>query len=64
MAVPKKRQSVTRQRTRRANHDRMAAPTIVECPNCGEPKLSHRVCAACGHYKGQVVIEMAEEELD
>lgn len=61
MAVPKKRQSQRRRDTRRANHDRATAPTIVECPNCNEPKLPHRVCPACGHYKGVEVIEMAEE---
>ncbi len=61
MAVPKKRQSPTRRNKRRANHDRMAAPAVVICSNCSEPKLSHRVCPACGHYNGQKVIEVPEE---
>ena len=26
-------------------------------PNCGEPKLPHHVCAACGHYDGRAVIK-------
>ncbi|NJH66534.1 50S ribosomal protein L32, partial [Staphylococcus agnetis] len=26
------------------------------CPNCGELKLSHRVCPACGSYKGEEVV--------
>jgi large subunit ribosomal protein L32 len=40
---------------RRANHDKVAAPNIVPCPNCGEPFVPHRACAACGHYKGRAV---------
>jgi large subunit ribosomal protein L32 len=40
---------------RRANHDKVAAPNIVPCPNCGEPVVPHRACAACGHYKGRAV---------
>jgi large subunit ribosomal protein L32 len=61
MAVPKKRQSNTRRNMRRANHDRRVAPTVVECSNCSEPKLPHRVCPACGFYNGQSVVEVAEE---
>ncbi|PID37734.1 MAG: 50S ribosomal protein L32 [Deltaproteobacteria bacterium] len=62
MAVPKKRQSNTRRNKRRANHDRATAPSVVECPNCNEPKLPHRVCPACGYYKGEAVIDMGDEE--
>ncbi len=40
---------------RRANHDKVAAPTIVPCANCGEPVVPHRACASCGHYKGRAV---------
>jgi large subunit ribosomal protein L32 len=29
---------------------------MTECPNCGELKLAHRVCKACGTYKGKEVI--------
>jgi large subunit ribosomal protein L32 len=40
---------------RRANHDKVAAPNIVPCTNCGEPSVPHRACASCGHYKGRAV---------
>jgi len=30
------------------------------CPQCGSPKLPHRVCPHCGHYKGREVIEVGE----
>jgi len=61
MAVPKKRQSPTRRNKRRANHDRVTAPTVVTCPNCSEPTLSHRVCKSCGYYRGEQVIEIKED---
>jgi large subunit ribosomal protein L32 len=55
MAVPKKKTSKSRRNMRRSHH---ALPVVglVECPNCGEPKLPHHVCAACGHYDGREVV--------
>jgi large subunit ribosomal protein L32 len=38
---------------RRANHDKVVAPNLIACPNCNEPILPHRVCPACGFYKGK-----------
>jgi large subunit ribosomal protein L32 len=40
----------------RRAHDRLATVNLAECSNCGEPKLPHHVCAACGHYNGREVI--------
>ncbi len=31
---------------------KMSIPGIVECPQCHEMKLAHRVCKKCGYYKG------------
>lgn len=56
MAVPKKKVSKSRRDKRRA-HDALAAASYVECPNCGELKRPHHVCAACGHYDGREVLE-------
>ncbi len=56
MAVPKRRTSSTRRDKRRANHDRVNPPNVVPCPNCAAPTLPHRVCSACGHYKGRAVL--------
>jgi large subunit ribosomal protein L32 len=61
MAVPKKKQSTSRRNKRRANHDRVAAPTVVICSNCSEPKLAHRVCPACGFYADKKVLEVSED---
>lgn len=55
MAVPKKKTSKSRRDMRRA-HDALSAPGISICPQCKEPKQSHRVCAACGTYKGKEII--------
>ena len=57
MAVPKKKTSKARRDKRRA-HDFLTAPSLSECPNCHEPKMPHRVCPHCGHYKGKEVIDV------
>jgi large subunit ribosomal protein L32 len=61
MAVPKKRKSPSRRDMRRANHDKRPAPALVACQNCEEKTLSHRVCPACGFYKGRQAIAVAQE---
>lgn len=59
MAVPFRRTSKMRKRTRRT-HFKLSVPGMSECPNCGEMKMSHRVCSHCGHYNGKSVIAEAE----
>ena len=55
MAHPKRRQSKSRKRKRRT-HYKATAPSLVACPNCGEMKLSHKVCSSCGFYDGRSII--------
>lgn len=55
MPNPVKRHSKTRRNTRRA-HDFLKQPCMSVCPQCGEPKMPHRVCPNCGTYKGREVI--------
>jgi len=58
MAVPKKRMSRARRDMRRA-HDSLKFSAAVEiCDSCGELKLRHRVCEACGVYRGRQVIRV------
>ena len=57
MAVPKRRTTRSKRDMRRAQHDKVVAPNIAPCSNCGEPTISHRVCPSCGHYKGAKVVE-------
>ncbi len=56
MAVPKRKTSKSVRNMRRSHHA-LSATQSSECPNCGEPKLPHHVCAACGHYNKRVVIK-------
>jgi large subunit ribosomal protein L32 len=42
---------------RRAHHDKVTAPNVIACPNCGDMMLPHRICPACGHYKGRKIVE-------
>ncbi|ADH85987.1 50S ribosomal protein L32 [Desulfurivibrio alkaliphilus] len=60
MALPKKRKSHSRTRTRRA-HDALSGPSVAKCAECGEPKLPHRLCPGCGSYKGRAVIKLDAE---
>ncbi|MFC4735498.1 50S ribosomal protein L32 [Bacillus daqingensis] len=55
MAVPFRRTSTTRKNKRRT-HLKLRVPGMNECPDCGEMKLSHRVCKSCGSYKGRDVV--------
>jgi len=57
MAVPKKRTSKQRKRKRRT-HYKAEAVTVHNCPNCGDSKVPHRVCPNCGHYRGELVLEV------
>jgi large subunit ribosomal protein L32 len=63
MAVQKRRQSSARRDQRRAQWmASVKAPNVTACPECGEPKASHRVCMKCGAYKGQKVVLVEETE--
>ena len=62
MAVPQRRTSKTAKRKRRT-HFKLNVPGMVVCPNCGEMKLSHRVCKECGYYNGRVVVQAKDEEV-
>ena len=55
MAVPKRRKSQSKRDMRRANHDKVTPPNLAACPKCGEATPPHRVCPACGYYKGRRV---------
>lgn len=57
MAVPKKKVTRSRRDKRRSHHS-LVRVNVIECPNCGELKRSHHVCAACGHYQGREVISV------
>lgn len=55
MAVPKKRTSRSRAGMRRAHDFLILTAATESCPACGATKERHRVCAACGDYRGRKV---------
>ena len=57
MAVPKSKISKSRRNMRRS-HDALSPNAQMECPNCGEVKRPHHVCASCGYYDGREVTEV------
>ncbi|MGB0901008.1 50S ribosomal protein L32 [Halocynthiibacter sp.] len=60
MAVPKSK--ITRSRRgQRRSHDALVAGNPAECPNCGELKRPHHVCASCGQYDDREVVAQADE---
>lgn len=61
--VPQRRIGKTRKRKRRT-HFKLDLPGIMTCPNCGEAKLSHTVCKACGFYDGRQVLEIKVKEVE
>ncbi|MCZ7582186.1 MAG: 50S ribosomal protein L32 [Deltaproteobacteria bacterium] len=57
-----KRKTSHRRKGLRSAHDALKAPNLITCPNCQELTVAHRVCPACGYYKGkEVIAEQAEE---
>ena len=58
MAVPKRKISKSRSRSRRAQWN-LKAPQLGKCQNCGSRIPTHVVCPQCGHYMGRpmVVVE-------
>ena len=56
MAVPKRKTSKAKRDSRRAANAKVTVTNTVECPQCHEPKLPHRVCISCGYYDGKEVV--------
>ena len=61
MAVPKRKTSKQRKHTRAANW-KISAPSLVECPQCHEKKLYHRVCKNCGYYDGREIVVVSDKK--
>ncbi|MEG1706532.1 MAG: 50S ribosomal protein L32 [Clostridia bacterium] len=61
MAVPKTKTSKQRKHTRTANW-KVSAPSLAECPQCHELKVTHQVCDSCGFYDGKEIVKKTEEK--
>jgi large subunit ribosomal protein L32 len=55
MAVPKRKTSKSK-RDKRRTHQKLEAPNLASCPECGESMQSHHACPSCGSYKGRKII--------
>ena len=64
MPLQKRRLGPARIHHRRSAWARNAArkPDNAKCPNCSAPRLPHRVCMKCGHYAGEVIIEIEQPD--
>lgn len=57
--LPKRKVSKGRRNRRRA-HDAIGTPKLIECNNCHELTMPHRVCPHCGHYKGRQLLDLGD----
>lgn len=58
MAVPKKKTSKAKSRSRRASAWTVDTPARGVCPRCGSAKRPHRVCGECGWYGGRQAVDV------
>lgn len=56
MSKPKKKQTKTCKRNRRA-HFSIDTKTLTTCEKCNAKVLPHRACVKCGNYKGRSVLQ-------
>lgn len=59
MAVPKKKKSKSKTRSRRASNWKIREVGRSVCPRCAAVKLPHTVCGSCGWYKDRQAIDVA-----
>ena len=62
MANPRRKTSKARTAKRRSQYKVNRLPQMTSCDNCGSPKLLHRACPTCGHYRGRAVIARSDFE--
>jgi large subunit ribosomal protein L32 len=58
MAVPKKKTSKMKTRSRRASAWTVSSPGRSVCPRCAQIKVPHTVCGTCGWYKGRQALDV------
>ncbi len=58
MAVPKRKTSKAKGRSRRAANWKLEAPARSLCPRCGVVKRPHVVCPNCGWYHGRQAVDV------
>lgn len=61
MIAPKRKISKQRKHKRRSSVWKLDMPGMVKCSNCGEYRLSHRVCKHCGYYDSKQVLKVNKD---
>ncbi len=65
MALQKRRRGPTRTRQQRSAWMRKSGANhmmVQACPNCGAPRIAHRVCMSCGQYNGEQILAVKSAE--
>lgn len=60
MAVPKRKTSRSRTRSRKANWMRTPLPAITSCARCKSVLRPHTVCGTCGYYAGRQAVSVED----
>ena len=58
MAVPKKKMSKAKSRSRKASAWRLRSGGRSACDHCGSIKRPHHACGNCGWYHGRQAIDV------
>ena len=58
MAVPKRKTSKAKSRSRRAANWKLERPSRSVCPRCGVTKVPHTVGPNCGWYHGRQAVDV------
>ena len=48
-------------RGHRRHHLALKLPQLMDCPQCGQKKLTHYVCPSCGTYNGHQILTIREK---
>jgi len=56
MAVPSRRKSKSKKRTRHSSNMKIDLVESSSCNNCGEVKIPHCVCKYCGYYNSKHIV--------
>lgn len=60
MALPKRKHSKAR-RDKSRTHWKLSFLSLTKCPQCARPIVPHRICTACGFYRGHQVLVIADK---
>lgn len=59
MALQKRRRGPARTAQQRSAWSKKSGANhmaVQACPDCGAPRITHRVCTSCGKYGGEQIV--------